>query len=190
MTEHWNELITTCAQCREKAENANRVVLFPYNDSTHNGLRAVATFFLCTHVYCLSGVIPIWPRFIYVITLYIGPYWSYMTIYSHTPSSSWTKQESVYVCGQLCTVCVRIIHHHSWWRHQMETLSALLALCAWNSPVTSTRASDAELWCFHWSGPEWTRLSKQSWGWWFETPSRPLRRHSYAESGLALLTLW
>ena len=25
----------------------------------------------------------------------------------------------------------------SWWRHQMETFSALLALCAGNSPVTS-----------------------------------------------------
>ena len=24
----------------------------------------------------------------------------------------------------------------SWWRHQMETFSALLALCAGNSPVT------------------------------------------------------
>ena len=23
----------------------------------------------------------------------------------------------------------------AWWRHQMETFSALLALCAWNSPV-------------------------------------------------------
>ena len=26
-------------------------------------------------------------------------------------------------------------HHLSWWRHQMETFSALLALCAGNSPV-------------------------------------------------------
>ena len=25
--------------------------------------------------------------------------------------------------------------HYTWWRHQMETLSALLALCAGNSPV-------------------------------------------------------
>ena len=25
---------------------------------------------------------------------------------------------------------------NTWWRHQMETLSALLALCAGNSPVT------------------------------------------------------
>ena len=35
----------------------------------------------------------------------------------------------------------------SWWRHQLETSSALLAL--WE-------ASDAELWCFLWSAPEQT----------------------------------
>ena len=40
----------------------------------------------------------------------------------------------------------------SWWRHQMEIFSALLAICAGNSPVTN--ASDAELWCFLWSAPE------------------------------------
>ena len=28
-------------------------------------------------------------------------------------------------------------HHYPWWRHQMETFSALLALCAGNSPVPS-----------------------------------------------------
>ena len=47
--------------------------------------------------------------------------------------------------------------HVTWWRHQMETFSALLALYMGNSPVTgefpSQRASDAELWCFIWSGP-------------------------------------
>ena len=26
--------------------------------------------------------------------------------------------------------------HYTWWRHQMETFSALLAICAGNSPVT------------------------------------------------------
>ena len=40
----------------------------------------------------------------------------------------------------------------SWWRHRMETFSALLAICAGNSPVPGefphTKASDAELWCF------------------------------------------
>ena len=43
----------------------------------------------------------------------------------------------------------------SWWRHQMETFSALLALCAGNSPVTGefpsqrpvTRSFDASLIC-------------------------------------------
>ena len=41
----------------------------------------------------------------------------------------------------------------SWWRHQMETFSALLALCAGNSPVR-TKASDAEHWCFLSAVPE------------------------------------
>ena len=68
----------------------------------------------------------------------------------------------------------------TWWRHEMETFSALLAICAGNSPVIGefltqrpvTRSSgvffDLRL---------YKRLSKQSLGWWFETPSRPLWRH-------------
>ena len=48
--------------------------------------------------------------------------------------------------------------HEAWWRHQMETFSTLLALYEGNSPVTdefpSTKANDAELWCFLWSAPE------------------------------------
>ena len=75
----------------------------------------------------------------------------------------------------------------SWWRHQMETFSALLTICAGNSPVTSefptqrpvTRSFDI---FFDLCLNEW--LSKQSCGWWFETPSRPLWRHS---NGNALL---
>ena len=46
-----------------------------------------------------------------------------------------------------------------WWRHQMETFSALLAIKAprhWPlcGEFTRTKASDAELWCFLWSAPE------------------------------------
>ena len=60
-----------------------------------------------------------------------------------------------------------------WWRHQMETLSALLATCAGISPITGvfprqrpvTRSFEVFFdWRLH------TRLSKQSWGWWSETP--------------------
>ena len=68
----------------------------------------------------------------------------------------------------------------SWWRHQMETFSALLAICARNSPVPGefpaqgpvTRSFD--VFCdLHLN----KRLSKQSWGWWFETLLCPLWRH-------------
>ena len=45
--------------------------------------------------------------------------------------------------------------------------------------IPRTKASDAELWCFLWSALD-KRLSKQSWGWWFETPSHPLWRHCNA----------
>ena len=76
----------------------------------------------------------------------------------------------------------------AWWRHQMETFSAWLAICAGNSPAPGefptqrpvTRSFDVffDL-----------RLNERLndgvsnhqphywWGWWFETPSRPLWRH-------------
>ena len=57
---------------------------------------------------------------------------------------------------------------------------ALLALCAGNSrwSVNSpTKASGAEPWCLFFYLRLNKRLSKQSWGWWFETQSCPLWRH-------------
>ena len=77
--------------------------------------------------------------------------------------------------------------HRTWWRHQMETFSALLALCAGNSPVTGV---------FHKQRPATRsfdvffdlrvnkRLSKQLWGWWFETPVSSLRRHCNDKNAL------
>ena len=67
-----------------------------------------------------------------------------------------------------------------WWRHQMKTFSASLAFCAGNSPVTGeipsqrpvTQSFDVFL-----DLRLNKRLSKYTWGWWFETPSRPLWRH-------------
>ena len=68
----------------------------------------------------------------------------------------------------------------AWWRHQMETFSALLAICAGNSPVPGefptqrpvTRSFDV-----YFDLRPNKRFSKQSWGWWFETLSSPLWRH-------------
>ena len=66
-----------------------------------------------------------------------------------------------------------------WWRHQMETFSALLVTWAMNSPVTGefpaqrpvTRSFD-----FFFDLHLNKRSSKQWWRWWFETPARPLWR--------------
>ena len=68
----------------------------------------------------------------------------------------------------------------TWWRHQMEKFSALLAICAGNSPVSGefptqrpvTRSFDV----YFDLRPD-KRLSKQLWGWWFETLSHSLWRH-------------
>ena len=65
----------------------------------------------------------------------------------------------------------------SWWRHQMETFSALLAIWAGNSPVTGEfpeqRTVTRSFGTFFDLRLN-KRLSKQPWGWWFETPSCPL----------------
>ena len=65
----------------------------------------------------------------------------------------------------------------------METFSALLAICAGNSPVPGefpaqkpvTRSFDVSF-----DLRLNKQLSKQWWGWWFEALSRPLRRHRNA----------
>ena len=68
----------------------------------------------------------------------------------------------------------------SWWRHQMKTFSALLAICAGNSPVPgefpAQRPVTRSFYVFFDLRLN-KRLRKQSWGWWFETLSRPLWRH-------------
>ena len=70
-----------------------------------------------------------------------------------------------------------------WWRHKMETFSALLAICAGKitgpgvfpaqRPVTRSFDVFFDL-CLN------KGLRKPSWGWWFETLSRPLWRHCNA----------
>ena len=78
------------------------------------------------------------------------------------------------------SVIYRFFLPWSWWHHQMEPFFASLGLCAkiHRSPVNSpsqrsvTRGFDV-FFDLHLN----KRLGKQSWGWWFETPSRLLWRH-------------
>ena len=65
----------------------------------------------------------------------------------------------------------------TWWRHQMETLSSLLAIWAGNSPVTGEFPAQrpvTQSFDVFFDLRSNKRLSKQSWVRWFETHSRPL----------------
>ena len=83
---------------------------------------------------------------------------------------------SSFLCGCVLSGRGRL----AWWRHQMETFSALPAICAGHSPVPGecptqrpvTRGFDV-----YFDLRPNKRLSKQSLGWWFETLSPPLWRH-------------
>ena len=116
----------------------------------------------------------------------------YVTFYMrHVYLTGSTRGISIYRCHliiiEIPTVQMLLLRSESyhnilcwWWRHQMETFSALLAICVGNSPVPGEFPSQRQV----------TRnfdvffdlrlnklLSNQSWGWWFETPLRPLWHH-------------
>ena len=62
----------------------------------------------------------------------------------------------------------------------METFSALLAICAENSPVPgefSTQRPVTRSFDVYFDMRPNKRLSKQSWGWWFHRLSHPFWRH-------------
>ena len=88
------------------------------------------------------------------------------------PILSWYSTKETSLCQATA--------NNVWWRHQMETFSALLAICAGNSPVPGefpaqkpvTRSFDV-----FFDLRLNKRLSKQSRGCWFETLLRTLWRH-------------
>ena len=62
-----------------------------------------------------------------------------------------------------------VIQHAPWWRHQMETFSALLALCVGYSPVAGEFPSQrlaTQSFDVYFDLRLNKRLSNQPWGWW------------------------
>ena len=83
---------------------------------------------------------------------------------------------SIYSRAGIFIVCFLI----TWWRHQMETLFTLLAICAGNSPGTGEFSAErpvTRIFDVFFDLRLNKRLSKQSRRWWFETPSCSLWRH-------------
>ena len=110
--------------------------------------------------------------------------------YSYSDSNSCNNQVLVLVLVFVSPVLSPALGLVPWWRHQMETFSALLALCVGNSPVTEeflsqrpvTRSFDV-----FFDLRLNKRFSKQSWGWWFETALCSLWRHCNGISGFVRL---
>ena len=76
------------------------------------------------------------------------------------------------------------------WRHQTGTSFALLAICAVNSPVNSefhSQRSVTRSFDVFFDLRLNKRLSKQSWGWWFEKPLDSLWRHCNGEINMHFL---
>ena len=94
-----------------------------------------------------------------------------------TASISQTIFSSVFSSQKMFVYCFQF--HWAWWRHQMETFSALLAMCAGNSSVSGEIPAQrpvTQSFDVFFDLRLNKRLSKQSWGWWFETLSCPLWR--------------
>ena len=87
------------------------------------------------------------------------------------------------LCGFVPLICFLSINNFallSWWRHRMESFSALLALCAGNSLVTGefpTQRPVTRSFGVFFELRLNKQLNKQSRGWWFETLSRSSLRH-------------
>ena len=77
----------------------------------------------------------------------------------------------------------------TWWRNQLETFYALLALCKGNPPVTGGFPSKRPVtvgfddFCDLRLNKRLTKRSRRRW---FQTPSRPLWRHCYENTMSAI----
>ena len=82
---------------------------------------------------------------------------------------------------RVSTVSFRAYTYKTMMTSSMETFSALLAICAGNSPRSPVNSPHKGQWrgalIFSLICALNKRLSKQSWAWWFETPSCSLWRH-------------
>ena len=116
----------------------------------------------------------------------VGPRAYWKAVWLHDCIAAETAVLNFCILLESSEIWLDAVHHSPWWRHQMETFSTLLAICAGNSPVTGespaqrpvTRSFDV-----FFDLRLNKRLSKRSWGWWIGTLSSPLWRHCNAPKG-------
>ena len=138
-------------------------------------------------IMCITGIFTIIIRSLSIL-------FQYNNVHMNMPysviSSTNNNRQNPYIFSPWCFIPFRQIPN-PWvrvhiqlcclrWRHQMETFSALLAICAGNSPVPVNSPHKGQWHDVFFDLSPNKRLSKQWWGWWFETPSSPLWRHCNA----------
>ena len=99
------------------------------------------------------------------------------------PSAGFTAHRLLFILWCKCTII-----YTPWWRHQMETSSTLLAICAGNSSVTGEFPTQRPVtWGFDVSFD--LRLNKRLSKQWFEMPSHPLWHHCIVLASCAEMAL-
>ena len=96
---------------------------------------------------------------------------SFEVLYCQLVFSPFLHQTLPPGCDPVVTVLAQSVECPTWWRHQMETISALLALCEVNSPVIGEFPSQRQVtrsFGVFFDLRLNKRLSKQSWGWWLD----------------------
>ena len=110
------------------------------------------------------------------------------SLHSRTPLRWWQRTQRVCFLFSSWSMFLKIVVFYPimgrFWNTPSVnwelTVTSLVAICAGNSPVTgefpAQRPVTRSFYVFFDLRLN-ERLSKQSWGWWFETPSRPLWHH-------------
>ena len=114
------------------------------------------------------------------VAVYIAGRRTSLVVYGWWPQPPTKKGKLIHSWWAACPNIYPQSHDITWWRHQMETFSALLAICVGNSPIPgqfpAQRPVTRSFGVFFDLRLN-KRLGKQSWGRWFKKLSRPLWRH-------------
>ena len=153
---------------------------------TMKPITTVRDFTLISTAPMLTNVKTLWKTSVQITAW--NPPWKKVSIYTknHEADLAISSPKFIYTKSNLYDMklrcCCNIIVK-PWWCHQMQTISALLAICAGNSPGTPVpgefpaQRPVTQSFDVFFDLRLNKRLSKQSWDWWFETLSCPLWRH-------------
>ena len=172
--------------CEFPAQMASTQKMFPFDDVIMMSFRVAPLTLRWSHCQSMLNIVkmptlssPVVPKVV-ITTTSCTTSDDKVDIMTNSFFLRWSNNNNQTLANDVSKNGQSLCISQSWWRHQMETFSALLTICARNSPVPGelpaqrsvTRSFDV-----FFDLRLNKRLSKQSWGWWFEMRSRPLWRH-------------